>query len=315
MFVVCGEALWDLFGEPRGDGLAFDARIGGSPFNVAVGLARLGLDAALFAGVSEDPLGQRLVAALEREGVATGWVVRRRNATTLSVVTLNSEGEPSYQFYGREAADRAIRDSDLPDFGPEVWGLHAGSFSLAVEPVGSALLALFARERRRRLLALDPNVRLNVEPDRDLWRERVAAFAGHADIVKASSGDLELLYPDLPDDGIAAGWLDAGAGLVVITRAGDGAVAYTPAGRAAAPGRSVDVVDTVGAGDSFQAALIAGLFEAGVRTRADLDGVSMGDLRRIAARAVAASSIACARRGADLPRRSDLLTGMEELVR
>jgi fructokinase len=308
MFLVCGEALWDLFALDGPEGLKFDARIGGSPFNIAVGLARLDQPAALFTGISTDRLGQRLAAALGTEGVRTDFLKRVARPTTLSVVDLGLDGQPDYAFYGAEAADRAIRTEDLPTLGPDVWGLHAGSFSLVVEPVGSALVALFARERGRRILTLDPNVRLNVEPDTSLWRSRIDRFVRSADLVKISDEDLGLLYPGAIAQEIATEWLRAGAGLVVVTRGASGAEAFTPAARTAVPGRSVKVIDTVGAGDTFQAALIAGLAERGVWTRKDLDDLAPSQIAEVVGFAVSAASITCTRRGADLPRRAELPT-------
>jgi fructokinase len=134
----------------------------------------------------------------------------------------------------------------------------------------------------------------------------MARFVQHADIVKISAEDLGLLYPGAIAEEIAADWLRAGAGLVVVTRGEGGAEAYTASDRSAVPGRSVRVVDTVGAGDTFQAALVAGLAERGVRTRKDLDALAGSRIAEIVAFAVSAAAITCTRRGADLPRRSEL---------
>lgn len=306
MFVVCGEALWDLFALDGRDGLQFDARVGGSPLNVAVGLARLGQPVALLTGLSTDRLGQRLTGTLDAEGVRTDFLKRVARPTTLSVVDVEPDGQPIYAFYGAEAADRSIRTEDLPRLGPDVWGIHAGSFSLVVEPVGSALLALFARERGRRLLTLDPNVRLNVEADTGLWRSRIDRLVRCSDLVKVSDEDLGLLYPGAITQEIAADWLRAGVGLVVITRGASGAEAHTDAGRIAVPGRTVRVADTVGAGDAFQAALIAGLAERGARTRNELDALAPSQIVEVVCFAVAAAAITCTRRGADFPRRAEL---------
>ncbi|MEM6488151.1 MAG: carbohydrate kinase [Pseudomonadota bacterium] len=306
MFVVCGEAVWDLFGSEGDGGLAFDARMGGSPFNVAVGLARLGKPAALFTALSTDRLGQRLYDALAAEGVATALLVRRTRPTTLSLVDVGANGGPVYAFYGEGAADRAIVHGDLPGLDPAVWGVHAGSYSLVVEPVGSALLALFAREAGQRLLTLDPNVRLTAEPDAARWRTRVERFVAHADLVKVSDEDLAQLYPGAGPAAVAAHWRDLGAALVVVTRGARGAEAFGPTGTVPAPGRIVTVADTVGAGDTFQAALIAALAERGVRTRAALAALDPGALAQILDFAVAAAAITCSRRGADLPRRAEL---------
>lgn len=306
MFLVCGEALWDLFGVEVDSGLAFDARVGGSPFNVAVGLARLGQPVALFTGLSTDFLGDRLLQALRAEGVRSDLLRRLDRPTTLSVVTLGPDGQPVYAFYGDGAADRSIGPGDLPVLGPDVWGLHAGSYSLVVEPVGAALLALFAREKGRRLLTLDPNVRLNVEPDVRVWHDRIGRIAALADVVKVSDEDLGLLYPGATGEEIASAWLDAGAGLVVITRGAGGAEAFGAAGRIAIPGRPVTVADTVGAGDTFQATLIAGFAELGIWSRRDLDAMPGSDIAAVAAFAVGAAAITCSRRGADLPHRDEL---------
>ncbi|WP_339950589.1 carbohydrate kinase [uncultured Albimonas sp.] len=305
MFLVCGEALWDLFAV-EGEGLSFDARVGGSPFNVAVGLARLGQGAALFTGLSTDRLGERLLEALKAEGVATHALVRTEKPSTISLVDLGADGSPRYAFYGEGAADRALTPADLPQLGPDTWGLHAGSYSLAVEPVGSTLLALFERERGRRLLTLDPNVRLTIQPDTAIWLSRLAKFLACADVVKVSDEDLGLLFPGRPVEEAAAEWLAAGPALVVVTRGARGAVAFSPAGRVEAPGRTVEVVDTVGAGDTFQAALIAVLAELGATTRAAVEALDAKSISGLLDFAVQAAALTCARRGADLPRRAEL---------
>ena len=306
MFVVCGEALWDLLAVEGERGLSFDARIGGSPLNVAVGLARLGQQAALVTGLSSDRLGDRLAAALAREGVVTSMLLRTDRPSTVSLVDLGPDGTPSYAFYGCGAADRAIGADDLPTLGPEVWGVHAGSYSLVVEPVGTSLAGLFERERGQRLLTLDPNVRLAVEPDAELWRGRIGRLVCLADLVKASDEDLRLLYPGACAAEIAGRWLAAGTGLVVVTHGAGGAEAFSPAGRIAVPAHRAEVVDTVGAGDAFQAALIAGLAERGVRDRLALDRLGTHDIEALAGFAASAAAITCSRRGADLPRRAEL---------
>lgn len=306
MFVVCGEALWDLFGIDGPSGLAFDARIGGSPFNVAVGLARLGETSALLTGISSDPLGTRLEAALEIESVRTQLLVRTDRPTTLSVVNLGPDGQPFYSFYGSGAADRAVAIDDLPSLGPDVWGLHAGSFSIVTEPIGSSLLALFQRERGRRLLTLDPNVRLNVEPDVDSWKRRIADFAKCVDIIKVSDEDLGLLYGGSTAQEIAEEWIAAGVAWVIVTRGENGAEAFSANDRIAVRGQKTHVVDTVGAGDTFQAAIIAGLAERGIWGRTDLEALGHGAVVELVEFASRCAAITCGRRGADLPRRSEV---------
>ena len=167
MFVVCGEALMDVYvGGSTPTGLALDARIGGSPLNVAQGLARLERPVAFLAGLSTDAPGERLlaVAARRRRGHVAACV-RSDAPSTLSVVSLDAAGVPRYAFHGEGAADRQLTHDTLPALPPQARALQFGSYAMVVEPVGSALRALAARERSRRLIAYDPNVRLNVEPD------------------------------------------------------------------------------------------------------------------------------------------------------
>lgn len=303
MFLVCGEALWDLFPSSGRAGMAFDAQIGGSPFNVAVGLARLGQPSALFTELSTDRLGGALRAALEAEGVATRFLVRSDRLSILSLIDLAADGSATYTFYGIDHGRSAKADLALPALDAGVWGVHVGSFALVVEPTGTALLELAAREAGRRLITFDPNVRLNVVPDRDLWRARVEAAVRSSDVVKASSEDLGLLYPGATGADIAARWRAAGAGLVIVTRGPDGAEAFSATGRVELPGRRVDVTDTTGAGDSFQAALIAGLAERRITGRRQLDALDADTITAMVGFAIDAAAITCSRRGADLPRR------------
>ena len=307
MFLSCGEALYDLFPSPEtGNGFSFDARIGGSPFNVAVGLSRLGRGAALFTGISSDPLGRRLEQALEHEGVETAYLVRKQNPTTLALVTLGSAGVPHYSFYGHEAADSSVSEIDLPDLPRSVAALHFGSYSLVVEPTGSSLLRLARRHHDGRLVSFDPNLRLNVEPDLGRWRERVEAFTEIADLIKVSDEDLELLFPGDEIESSICRWNSRGVRLIVVTR-GDGGTLVSLRGEVfEATGRQVDVIDTVGAGDSFQAGLLCGLDELGKATKSGLSRVSLNECRQVVDFATAAAAITCTRRGADLPRRSDL---------
>ena len=308
MFVVCGEALFDLFPEETDDKsrLLFDARIGGSPFNVAVGLARMGRRSALLTGLSTDFLGEKLASALRAEGVATDFLIRKSAPTTLSLVGVGADGSPEYAFYGTGAADRLVEASELPAFPDTIIGVHFGSYSIAVPPVADALIDLARREKGRRFLSLDPNVRLNVERDVPTWRRRVEAMAAQVDLLKISLEDIEALYPDETPEHLAARWLEAGVGLVVVTRGGGGIFGAAARVAAEIPVAPVEVVDTVGAGDAFQAALLTALDERDMASRAALDAMDRGTLSRLLGFAVRAAAKTCARRGADLPLRAEL---------
>ena len=307
MFLICGEALYDVF--PLAEtpaGFTLDARIGGSPFNVAVGLSRFGRQVALFTGLSSDPLGRRLERALTEEGVDTRYLVRKHNPTTLAVVGLTPAGVPHYTFYGHEAADRAVTAADLPALPAAVSGLHFGSYSLVVDPTATAFQALAEHHAAQRLVSLDPNVRLNVEPDVARWRRRVEAFSEIADLVKLSDEDLELLFPGDEIESAVSRWHSRGVQLVVVTRGAQGAFASLRGEVFEMPGRKVATVDTVGAGDTFQAALLCGLEELGKATKPGLAALSLGECRRIVGFAIAAAAVTCSRRGADLPRRAEV---------
>jgi fructokinase len=308
VFLVCGEALFDFFLE-RDDGPAaatFTARAGGSPFNVAVGLARLGGAAGLLTAVSRDLLGTRLARVLEEEEVSTRYLLPTERPTTLSVVGLDAAGVPAYQFYDSGSASSGLTPDDLPELGAEVAGLHFGSYSIAVAPVGDAMAALAARERAR-FISLDPNVRPSVVPDMGTWRRRIDALLPHADVLKISAEDLDLLHPGRRAADYAADLLGRGPRLVVVTDGGGAARGWTAGGtEGEARPPEVDVVDTVGAGDTFTAAMLHWLaMPAGgpAATVAGLDSSALDDMLAFAARAAA---ITCSRRGADLPRLADL---------
>lgn len=307
MFVVSGEALFDVFAlGSTPTGLALDARVGGSPFNVAVGLARLAQPVAFFGGVAAGFAGDRLMQALREEGVATGAVLRLDAPATLSLVGLDAKGVPAYAFYGDAAADRQLPLSALLQAPAAAAGYHFGSYTMLVEPVASTQRALVERERERSLIAYDPNVRLNVEPDPARWREVLGWMAARCHLLKISEEDLGLLCPGAAPAQIAAGWLAQGVALVVVTRGSEGALAWTARHHVGVPAVACELVDTVGAGDSFQAALLAWCAETGRLSPEALRELDAPDIEAALAFAVRAAAITCSRRGADLPRRAEL---------
>jgi len=307
MIVVCGEALLDVFttGPTRG-GLALEARVGGSPFNLALGLARLGRRVGFFGAVSTGFAGDLLVKTLQSEGVDTSAAPRKEAPTTLSLIGLDAQGVPEYAFYGAGCADRLLDAADLQRLPASPDALCLGSFACVVEPGASALRELVEREKGRTLIAFDPNVRLNVESDLARWRSHLEWMLPRADIVKISDEDLGLLYPELPPAAFARGALEHGVGLVVVTRGALGALGWTSACSASVSPRPVTVVDTVGAGDTFQAALLSWLAEHEALNRAALTALDADGLRDALAFATQAAAITCSRRGADMPRRAEL---------
>lgn len=307
MLVVSGEALMDVFAV--GDtptGISLDARIGGSPFNVAVGLARLGQPVAFFAGLSRGFIGQRLLRALQDEGVGTTCTVVVDAPTTLSLVGLDAAGVPSYSFYGHGAADRLLPMAALDRIPNDATAFHFGSYAMVVEPVAQTQRALVEREHRRSLIAYDPNVRLNVEPDLERWREVLSWMLSRTQLLKISDEDLGLLYPGRAADDFAADALARGVGTIVVTHGGRGAQAWSRGLHRAVAAPSVVLVDTVGAGDTFQAAMLVWLAEKGRLRAAGVQAWTADDLDALLGFAARAAAITCTRKGADLPRRHEL---------
>ncbi|AZF26410.1 carbohydrate kinase [Pseudomonas sp. R2-60-08W] len=311
MYLVCGEALFDFFSEENADGqvakLNYTAIAGGSPFNVAVGLRRLGIESGFFAGISHDYLGRRLLQVLKDEGVSEDFLVPFDAPTTLAMVAVGANGSPQYSFRGEGCADRQLQLTHLPPLGDEIRGLHVGSFSLVVQPIGDTLLALVKRESGKRLISLDPNVRLNPQPDIQLWRDRVMELVKHADLIKVSDEDLHLLYPEQSPESVLQGWLQHRCQLVFLTRGGDGASVFSRRhGNWSQPAIDIVMADTVGAGDTFQAALIAWLTEHRLDSVQGLQQLSREQIDAMLGFAIRAAALTCTRTGPDLPYRSQL---------
>lgn len=311
MYLVCGEALFDFFSEEDASGQAskvnYKAIAGGSPFNVAVGLRRLGIESALLGGVSNDFLGQRLLQVLKDEGVSQQFLLEFDAPTTLAMVAVGANGSPQYSFRGEGCADRQLAIEHLPTLGDEIRGVHIGSFSLVVQPIGDTLLSLVKRESGKRLISLDPNVRLNPQPDIQLWRERVAELVKHADLIKVSDEDLHLLYPDQSPESVLQGWLQHRCQLVFLTRGGEGATVFSRQhGSWSQPAVKVVMADTVGAGDTFQAALIAWLTEQQLDSVEGVQQLTRAQIDSMLGFAIRAAALTCSKTGPDLPYRQQL---------
>lgn len=310
--IIVGEALVDLVPEEDG---RLDPRSGGSARNVAIAAARLGADTAYVGGLSRDGFGRRMRQELVREGVDTSSAPEVDAPTPLAVVTLDPGGHAQYGFHLAGTAALALHDDDLATL-PDDQPLHVslGAVTLATPGIGDALVALLASHTS--LTSFDPNVRAVFITDRDRDAERIDAAASLVDLVRCSEEDLALLHPDRDPAEVAAGWLDAGTGVVVVTRGADGAVAWTPAGEvrsavAADPddgseqGATAEA-DTVGAGDTFGAGLLVALTERGITTREDLVALTLQDWEAVLAFAGRAAAITVQRRGADPPYRAEL---------
>jgi fructokinase len=305
LIVVCGETLIDLV---HVDGELWRALPGGGPANVAVALARLGSPTAMLARISGDAFGGRLRERLADNGVDLRYVVPAAEPSTVAVVDLDESGGARYSFYLRETADWQWSDSSLPaGFDDAVTALHAGSMALFMPPGGVALEAMLSRERVHRVISIDPNVRAAICPDPLRYREIVERWLTVAHVVKASADDVGWLYPDRPLTDVLLDWSQRGPSVVAITLGADGVVARTAAGELVqSPGVPVDVVDTIGAGDTFSAAFLHALGALKCLEIEKLAALPAAQLEVALRYAVRASGVTCTRAGADPPYGQDL---------
>lgn len=300
---VFGEALVDII--PTGD-VTFEGRAGGAPANVAVAAARLGMPTTFLGGLSTDRWGRMLAGHLAAAGVSTDATPRSDRPTAMALVDLADDGSAVYRFLWEDTADRVVALDDLPrDLGPTTW-LQVGSVAAAFADTGAVAAALVDRERSRRLVACDPNVRTMVHGSSQAVRERLRTLVAQSDLVKASDEDLAFLLGDTSAEEAIQRLLADGAGVVAVTRGGDGAVVGSAAGTVTIPPVPTTLVDTVGAGDTFMAGLLVGLSDAGVRTREQLRAVEVPVLRAVGTMAATAAAITVSRQGADPPTRGDM---------
>jgi len=303
-FVVVGEALIDL-SPPAADGSCV-ARPGGSPMNVAIGLARLGQPTAFAGRLSADPFGTVLRRHLERSAVGLQHVVAAEDPSTIALVEL-AGGQARYQF--SLGADFQWLAAELAFLPGGAQAVHFGSLASWLPPGDAAVAVAIGalRQAGSVLVSYDPNVRPALQPDSAAARRQVEQSVALAHVVKASRDDLAWLYGPDTADVVARRWLDLGAGLVVITAGADGATGWTPdQPPVTRPSRQVKVVDTVGAGDAFTSGLLDALARRGLLAPGGL--AALRDTAALAAILDEASWIAgitCSRAGANSPTRAE----------
>jgi len=301
--LVCGEALVDVFDA------APDRPIpGGSPFNVAIGLGRLGCPVAFLGGISTDAHGALLIRSLADAGVDTALALRTDRPTPVARVSTDAGGHPRYVFQVDRTADTALTPDALPSTLPaSIQAIALGSYPIAVAPMADALAALAAREGAHRVISIDANVRPALVGDLAAWRRRFAALVSHATIVKASDEDLYTAFgPGCHVPTLAQRWIEAGVSLVIVTLGPAGATAFFGSRSTTVPGQEVNVVDTVGAGDSFHSALLARLHQCGLLELGALQRIASTDVDDALRYAIAAASITCSRLGADPPTHAEM---------
>ena len=306
MILCAGEALIDMLPRQTAAGEdAFSPYAGGAVFNTAIALGRLGAPVGFFSGISTDLFGNVLMRSLEASNVDAGFAARSDRPTTLAFVTLR-DGHASYAFYDENTAGRMLSDADLPTLGDNVTAIFFGGISLVVEPCAAAYEALMTREAARRATMIDPNIRPGFITDEPAYRARVARMLALADIVKMSDEDLAWLVGHDDTDLAVGDVIARGTRLVCITRGSEGVTGYTAEGKLTVPARKVEVVDTVGAGDTFNAGLLASLQEAGVLTKSSVAELTEEKVRGALELGVRAAAVTVSRAGANPPTRDEL---------
>ena len=296
MVVVCGEALVDRI--HNGDGTQ-RAVPGGGPFNTARALARLEVPTAFLGRLSEDVFGRQMAGLLVSEGASLELASIGPEPTTIAIADVDSEGLAEYQFLVEGTSAPNLTVDMLPEhFGPDVNALYLGTLGLVLEPMASTLAELVTRERGRRLVMLDPNIRLGLIPEAD-YRERLQFAISHSAIVKASEADLAWICPGLDHEQAATQILRDGVSLVVVTLGARGAFGAHRDVRMHVAAPRVEVVDTIGAGDAFGAALLAWLHDHGC-IQPDLS-LSEEELKAALDYACLGGALTCTRAGADPP--------------
>ncbi len=308
--VVCGEALIDLFVTALDTGgLEIVPRLGGAPYNLAVGLARMGQPVALCAGMSSDIFGVALRRQLLSEGVSDEFLEEYVEPTMLVVIGRTADGRPIYGFPVTTSADRQLAGQRFDGPHTPVGTLVLGSHLMVVPATQSRLLRIVQAKCSGMLICLDPNIRLGIITDARMWRDAFEKFLPYVDLVKASDEDIAALYPEFDSvDAAATAWLHQGVRLVIVTMGAGGATAYFGSNnKLEVPGEVVDIVDTVGAGDSFLAALLTSLREQHFGEKATLAEIESEAMAQAMRFSIAAATITCGRRGADLPDRATVV--------
>jgi fructokinase len=296
VIVVCGEALIDRI--HNGDGTQ-RAVPGGGPFNTARALARLGVPTAFLGRLSQDVFGKEMAGVLASEGASLELASTGPEPTTIAIADVDSQGFAEYQFLVEGTSAPNLTLEMLPDELPaDADALYVGTLGLVLEPMASTLAELVSRERGRRLVMLDPNIRVGLIPDSE-YRERLQTAISQSTIVKASEADLAWIYPRVDYESAAARIRDEGVSMVVVTLGARGAYGAHRDARLHVDAPHVEVVDTIGAGDAFGAAFLAWLHDhAAIRPDPCLEA---DEFKAALDFACLAGAITCTRAGAEPP--------------
>ncbi len=311
MLISSGDALIDFVPTRNAEGReAVMPAVGGSCLNVAIGMARLGAPAGFVGGISTDLFGQMIADHATASHVDLNLATRSDHQTTLAFVRIVA-GESHYAFYDAETATRSWTYRRGTILFADIEAVHVGSTTLVNDQGAAETKALIADARRSSTISFDPNCRPNLVKDKPAYLARMAEFAKQADLIKMSDVDFAYLYGDEPYERRAEELLKQGASLVVITRGQQGAFAWRKGpGEIRVPAPKATVVDTIGAGDSFQAALLFALNKLDRLHRARLASIGVDELRRALTFAANCAGLTCTRPGADPPWSHEVTWGL-----
>lgn len=273
---------------------------GGALYNTAIALGRLGEDAGFFSGLSTDIFGQKLIAHLEDSGVSTAYCVRSPNPTTMAFVSLK-DGIAQYSFLDENTAGRMLNIDAIPSLPKSVKALHFGAISLIPEPCGTTFEEFMSRARKDFVISLDPNIRPGFVVNEPAYRERLRHMIGMSDIIKVSEEDLLWLEPGGRFEHIAQNWIEGGAMVVTLTMGAEGARSITSSLDIQVAATPAEVVDTVGAGDTFNAGFLASLRASGVLSKQNLATLNEDTLRDAIAYGARAAAYTVGQAGANPP--------------
>lgn len=303
MILCCGEALIDMIetvtdtGEP-----CFAPHSGGAVFNTAIALGRLRTPTSFLTGLSRDLFGDQLRRSLSDSYVDTSLSVISDRPTTLAFVRL-TDGQASYTFYDENTAGRELRPEQAPALPDEVTALYFGGISLINEPCAEFYAALALREAADRVIVMDPNIRVGFINDADRYRARLNRMIAKTDILKVSDEDLGWILPG-PDalEGKVQNLLSSGPAIVILTKGSEGASAYLKDGAVIdVPARRVELVDAVGAGDTFNAGVLASLNKNGLLQKSALTRIEEHEIRAALEFGATVAAVTVSRSGANPP--------------
>jgi fructokinase len=306
MILCCGEALIDMLPRTTTEGEpAFAPYVGGAVFNTAIALGRLGAPAGFFSGLSSDLFGGQFRDALGASKVSSTYAHTSPRPTTLAFVRLDN-GQATYTFYDENTAGRMLTIDDLPELGSEIEAMLFGAISLISDPAGAAYEEFMKREHDHRVMMLDPNIRPNFIPDKARHLRRIRAMMAMADIVKLSDEDLNWFGEAGSHEDVIRNWLDRGPKLIVVTHGSEGAVGYTRDHMVTVMPEKVEVVDTVGAGDTFNAGILASLHEQDMLSKTGIAALSKDAIHRALMLGTKAAAVTVSRAGANPPWRHEI---------